>query len=80
VDLSGALSLDGTFRYVSDIVNQQVPEYGELDLRLGWKPAPRLELSVVGQNLLHDHHVEFGTPGAHSEIKRGAYGSFEWHF
>ncbi len=79
-DLPGQLSLDGTVRYVGDIVNQQVPAYGELDVRLGWQPVPRLEVSVVGQNLLHDHHVEFGTPAARSEIKRGVYGSFEWHF
>src|SRR5207244_6161157 len=62
-DLPGHLSLDGTVRYVGDIVNQQVPAYGELDVRLGWQPVPRLEVSVVGQNLLHDHHVEFGAPG-----------------
>ena len=79
-DLPGHLSLDGTVRYVGDIVNQQVPAYGELDMRLGWQPVPRLEVSVVGQNLLHDHHVEFGAPGARSDIKRGVYGSFEWHF
>jgi iron complex outermembrane recepter protein len=79
-DLPGRLSLDGTVRYVGDIVNQQVPAYGELDARLGWQPVPRLEVSVVGQNLLHDHHVEFGAPSARSEIKRGVYGSFEWHF
>jgi iron complex outermembrane receptor protein len=80
VDLPGGMSLDGTVRYVGDIVNQQVPAYGELDVRLGWQPVPALEVSVVGQNLLHDHHVEFGTPTARSEIKRGIYGSFEWHF
>jgi iron complex outermembrane recepter protein len=79
-DLPGHLSLDGTVRYVGDIANQQVPAYGELDVRLGWQPVPRLEVSVVGQNLLHDHHVEFGAPGARSDIKRGVYGSFEWHF
>ncbi len=80
VDLPGRLRLDGTFRYVSEIVNQQVPAYGELDLRLGWQPVPQLEFSVVCQNLLHLHHVEFGMPAARSEIKRGVYGSFEWHY
>ena len=29
-------------------------------MRLGWQPSPELEFSVVGQNLLHDAHVEFG--------------------
>ena len=65
---------------VGDIVNQQVPAYGEFDVRFGWQPVPRLELSVAGQNLLHDHHAEFGTPTARSEIRRGVYGSLQWHF
>jgi iron complex outermembrane receptor protein len=80
LDLPGRLTFDGTLRYVGDIGNQQVPAYGELDARLGWQPVPALELSLVGQNLLHDHHTEFGTPTARSEIKRGVYGSFAWHF
>ena len=79
-DLPGHLTFDGTFRYVGDIVNQQVPAYGELDARLGWQPVSRLEVSVTGQNLLHDHHAEFGAPAARTEIKRGVYGSLEWHF
>ena len=79
-DLPGHLSLDGTFRYVGEIVNQQVPAYGEFDVRFGWQPVPRLELSVAGQNLLHDHHAEFGAPTARSEIRRGVYGSLQWHF
>lgn len=79
-DLPGRLSLDGTLRYVGEIANQQVPAYAELDVRLGWQPVPRLDVSVAGQNLLHDHHVEFGAPTARSEVKRGVYGSFEWHF
>lgn len=79
-DLPGHLSFDGTVRYVGEIVNQQVPAYGEVDVRLGWQPVPRLELAVAGQNLLHDHHAEFGAPTARSEIRRGVYGSFAWRF
>ena len=78
--LPAHLSLDGTFRYVGEIANQQVPAYGELDMRVAWQPAPMLELSVVGQNLLHDHHVEFGTPSARRQIERGVYGAVAWRF
>ena len=60
LDLPGHWELDAAFRYVSRIDNQQVPAYGELDVRLGWRPSPELELSIVGQNLLHDDHAEFG--------------------
>jgi hypothetical protein len=34
----------------------------------------------VGQNLLHDHHAEFGMPATLREIRRGVYGSLEWRF
>src|SRR5256712_749230 len=78
--LPAHLSLGGTFRYVGEIANQQVPAYGELDMRVAWQPAPMLELSVVGQNLLHDHHVEFGTPSARRQIERGVYGALAWRF
>src|SRR5881392_3849092 len=79
-DLPARLTLDGTFRYVGDIANQQVPAYGELDVRVGWQPVPMLELSMIGQNLLHDHHVEFGTPSARRQIERGVYGAVAWRF
>src|SRR5213080_2037644 len=79
-DLPAHLSLGGTFRYVGEIANQQVPAYGELDMRVAWQPAPMLELSVVGQNLLHDHHVEFGSPSARRQIERGVYGAVAWRF
>jgi iron complex outermembrane receptor protein len=80
VDLPANLELHGGLRYVTRIVNQSVPAYAELDARLAWHPAPRLELSLVGQNLLHDHHPEFGAGMARREIERGAYGSVLWHF
>jgi iron complex outermembrane receptor protein len=86
LDLPGHWELDAAFRYVSRIDNQQVPAYGELDVRLGWQPSPRLEFSIVGQNLLHDHHAEFGAFAnargeiTRREIERGVYGKVLWRF
>jgi hypothetical protein len=42
-----------------------------------------LELSIIGQNLLHDHHPEFGTDTAslsstRKAIERGVYGKLLW--
>lgn len=79
-DLPGHWELDAAFRYVSRIDNQQVPAYEELDVRLGWQPIPGLEFSIVGQNLLHDHHAEFGSPATRREIERGVYGKILWRF
>jgi iron complex outermembrane recepter protein len=76
--------LDATYRQVSRIETQNVPGYDELDLRLAWLPSPSLELSVVGQNLLHAHHPEFGVitgmSNTRTEIERGVYGKALWRF
>ena len=73
-------SLDGGFRYLSEIANQQLPAYAELDARVGWQPVAALEVSLAGRNLLHAHHAEFGTPAARRGIQRGVYGMAQWHF
>jgi iron complex outermembrane recepter protein len=56
-----------------------VPSYSELDCRLGWHPSPRWELSLVGRNLLHDHHPEYGLPDpTRVQIERSVYGKVAW--
>ena len=63
-----------------------VDSYLELDLRLGWKPRPNLEISLVGQNLFDDHHPEFVTETRNqagvlaTEVSRGVYGKIVWRF
>nr|AIA11043.1 TonB dependent receptor [uncultured bacterium] len=79
-DLPARLRLDGNFRYVSELPDQQVPGYAELDAQLSWHATERLGLSVAGQNLLHRRHVEFGTPTNRRTVERGLHGSVEWHF
>ena len=80
VNLPAHLSLDGVFRYVSEIANQQLPSYAELTTRLTWQPVAALDLSIVGQNLLHQQHPEFGTAAARRGIERAVYGMAQWHF
>lgn len=58
-----------------------VPDYMELDLSLNWHPTQSLELALVGQNLLHDHHPEYSAPGpARVEIERSIYGKVVWRY
>ena len=79
-DLPAHFELDTAFHYVSHIADLDVPEYAELEARLGWQPRPNLELAVVGQNLLHPNHPEFGRPASRNEIERGVYGKITWRF
>jgi iron complex outermembrane receptor protein len=78
VDFPRHVEFDAAFRFVASIANQTVPAYSELDLRWAWRPNPRLEFSIVGQNLLHGQHAEFGSPNARREIERSVYGKVLW--
>jgi len=85
LDLGNRLQFDSALRYMGAIeVNGiDIDGYAELDLRLGWEAKPGLELSLVGQNLLDDHHREF-LPDFIStqptEVERSIYGRATWRF
>jgi iron complex outermembrane receptor protein len=81
LDLPHRVQVDGFLRHVGELPSPVVPAYTELDLRFGWEPVTRLELSVVGRNLLHAHHPEFGNPGPlRQEVPRSLYGRVAWRF
>jgi iron complex outermembrane recepter protein len=80
LDLPLDLRVDGGLRYVGRISNQQLPAYTELDARLTWSATDQLDLSFVGQNLLHRRHAEYGTPTTRRSIERGVHGAVQWHF
>jgi len=79
-DLSAAWESDFDLRYIGPIDNQRVPGYTEANVHLGWSPTGRWELSVVGENLLHDQHAEFNTPGTRREVRRSFYAKALWRF
>jgi len=78
--LPAGLDLDLSFRWVDAARSQKTPAYSALDARLAWPIVPRLELAVVGQSLLHDHHIEFGAGPTATEIERSVYAvaRFRW--
>ena len=94
VSVRGALSpwetidLDFWLRYVDNnfaivtVGDAYIKPYLTLDLRLAWRPVQDLELSLVGQNLLAQKHLEYiqeinTSPTA---IDRGMYGKISWGF
>ena len=87
LDLPRGLELDLQFRALAAIESLPavlsdpgIGAYQELNLRLGWRPNQHTQLSLDGQNLLHDHHVEYGVPGARSAMRRSVYGKVAWEF
>ncbi|MPZ76742.1 MAG: TonB-dependent receptor, partial [Deltaproteobacteria bacterium] len=77
VDLPGNLQLDSILRYVDNLPAQNVGQYFNLDLRLGWHATKNVELSLVGQNLLAGHHAEWGDG---TKIQRGIYTKATWRW
>lgn len=78
-DLPRGWELDVMARHVGSLPAPRVPAYTEVDVRLGWHPRTDWELSVVGQNLLHARHREFGAGGPTSrELERSFYARVTW--
>ena len=63
LDLPKDVEFNAQLRAIDELPNPAVPAYQELRLRLGWTATPTLELWVVGDDLLHDHHPEYGAAG-----------------
>jgi outer membrane receptor protein involved in Fe transport len=83
IELSHGFSWDASANFVSALPIQGVASYTRIDTQLRWKFAERAEISVVGQNLLQDHHLESFdalTLVNSSLIKRSAYAKLVWHF
>jgi iron complex outermembrane receptor protein len=87
LDLPNRIRLDAQVRRLSAVrrlppivSGEGLPAYTELDIRLAWDAWRQLELSVVGQNLLHARHAEFGPPELRGDIERGVYGKAAWGF
>ena len=75
-DLKHNLQFDLIGRYVDQLAAPSVPKYIEMDTRIGWQASKHLEFSLVGQNMLNNHHLEFvETFGGlvSTEVRRGWY-------
>src|SRR5437016_3347406 len=90
VDLPKHFEQDTTVRFVDHLPSLNfagavgaLPSYYSLDAHLGWRPVTSLELSIGGQNLLNNWHLEFlpdcvlTSPTA---VKRSIFGSITVKF
>jgi iron complex outermembrane receptor protein len=78
VDVS-SWSFDWLFRHVSEVRAGNIPSYNASTLRAAWHPVPRLELSIVSQDLFEAHHLEWPSgSGGNVEIRRSVYGQITW--
>ena len=92
IDLPHRLELDTWLRYTGEVDSVQVTgsesgvasvdDYLTLDLRLGWRPHERLELSLSGRNLIGAPRTEFlkEVNTVPTQVERSVHGRLEWRF
>jgi iron complex outermembrane recepter protein len=83
LELASRWSWDASVYFVGRLPALKVPAYTRLDTGLTWNIGKKLSLSVVGQNLLQDHHVESNATDqivVSSMVKRSAYAKFTVQF
>jgi iron complex outermembrane receptor protein len=94
MDLPRGMTFDTAVRWVDALhidngpnggpVVGVVPAYWQLDTRIAWQATRKLTLSLVGQNLLREYHVEYGYPSPppgpeRTQIARGVFARFTWN-
>ena len=80
-DIGRTWELDLRLRYVDTLPGPPVPSYQTMDLRLGWRPRENCEIALVGQNLLDNHHFEFGGEEfvyVTDEVRRTVFAQLTW--
>jgi iron complex outermembrane receptor protein len=59
LNLPRRTEFDTSIYYVGRLLDQSIPAYTRLDLRVGWHPGESVDLDVIGQNLLSPRRLEF---------------------
>ena len=77
-DLPGRVSLDLTARWVAALPKPAVPAYAELTVRVARPVGQRFEIEVIGDNLLHDQHLEFVNLGPPHAVPRSVFARLTW--
>jgi iron complex outermembrane receptor protein len=72
------LDLDLALRHVGALPSPAVPAYTVADLRVAWRVARSLELSLAMQNAFDRRHAEWGAAGNRAEFGRSAFLRATW--
>lgn len=81
--LGATTRADLWLRHVGQLPAIGIPAYTELDARLSWTVSRELELSLVGQNLLHAYHAEYKSDlisTAPTLVPRSYFARLVWKF
>ena len=59
ITLDDGITVDARLRHVGELPDPHVPGYTELNGRVGWYVRRNVQLSLIGENLLHRGHQEY---------------------
>ena len=77
------VELDLWIKYVDELPSLDIDSYISLDTRLSWWPKNNMEISLVGQNLLDNHQLQYKPELIDilpTEVERSVYGKLTWQF
>jgi iron complex outermembrane recepter protein len=83
INLRHGVSWDVSAYFVDRLKSGGAPAYTRLDTGLTWRWTEALSMTMVGQNLWKDRHLEFvdDSGGVRSTLmKRSIYGKLTWQF
>jgi iron complex outermembrane receptor protein len=83
MDLPGHLGWNASASFVGRLSALAVPSYTRLDTNLTRQLTEGISITLAGENLLKDHHLEYSGSNSSvlpSMIKRSAYAKFTWQF
>jgi iron complex outermembrane receptor protein len=81
--LPGGFEWNASAYFVERLIDPSVPSYTRLDTGLTWHWMERGTITVAGQNLLQNHHLEYiDTTGSTDStlVRRGFYAKLSWQF
>ena len=82
LNLSHQTEFDASVYYVGRLLDQSVPAYTRLDLRIGWHPRESLGFDLIGQDMLAPRHLEFlnNTGLVPTHPTRRVFARLTWRF
>jgi iron complex outermembrane receptor protein len=79
MDVGSRSTLDLRLRYTGSLPNPRLASYAELGATFDRQIGRRLDVSIVGLNLLRDRHLEYPAPSG-EYIRRSLAANVRWRF
>jgi iron complex outermembrane receptor protein len=83
IELPFGVEWNSTAYFIDRLTAGNIPAYTRLDTQVSWNWRDRGSISLVGQNLLSDHHFEFQDftqTILANQVKRSGYVQLRWMF